>query len=42
MLSLSLALVSGIDDDLSLIGSLAATDSVEHIGNSKNIKKMKS
>ena len=41
MLSLvSLALASGLEDDLSLlIGSLAAADSVENIGNSKNIKK---
>ena len=41
MLSLlSLALASGLDDDLSLlIGSLAAAESVESIGNSKNIKK---
>lgn len=41
MLSLlSLALASGMDDDLSLlVGSLAAADSVENIGNSKNIKK---
>lgn len=41
MLSLvSLAMVSGLEDDLSLlIGSLAAADSVGSIGNSKNIKK---
>lgn len=41
MLSLvSLAIASGLDDDLSLlIGSLAAAQSVETIGNSKNIKK---